>query len=163
MASSYSFDVVSDFDRQELVNALDQVRRELKTRYDLKDTKTTLDLNESSITLETASEMSLQAVHTLLQTKAAKRNLSMKIFDFGSVDATTGNRVRQDITLKKGLDQETGKKITKLIRDGFKKVQASIQGDLVRISAKSKDELQQAIQLIKEEDWPVALQFVNYR
>ncbi len=163
MASSYSFDVVSDFDRQELVNALDQVRRELKTRYDLKDTKTTLDLNESSITLETASEMSLQAVHTLLQTKAAKRNLSMKIFDFGDVDSASGSRVRQEITLKKGLDQETGKKITKLIRDTFKKVQASIQGDLVRISAKSKDELQQAIQLIKQEDWPVALQFVNYR
>jgi len=163
MASSYSFDVVSDFDRQELVNALDQVRRELKTRYDLKDTKTTLDLGESSITLETASEMSLQAVHTLLQTKAAKRNLSMKIFDFGNVDTASGSRVRQEITLKKGLDQETGKKITKLIRDTFKKVQASIQGDLVRISAKSKDELQQAIQLIKQEDWPVALQFVNYR
>lgn len=163
MASSYSFDVVSDFDRQELVNALDQVRRELKTRYDLKDTKTTLDLNEGSITLETASEMSLQAVHTLIQTKAAKRNLSMKIFDFGNIDTASGSRVRQDIALKKGLDQETGKKITKLIRDTFKKVQASIQGDLVRISAKSKDELQQAIQLIKQEDWPMALQFINYR
>ena len=163
MASSYSFDVVSDFDRQELVNALDQVRRELKTRYDLKDTKTTVELNDSSITLETASEMSLQAVHMLLQTKAAKRRLSMKIFDFGSVETATGSRVRQEITLKKGLDAETAKKISKLIRDGLKKVQASIQGDLVRISAKSKDDLQQAIQLIKQEDWPVALQFINYR
>ncbi|MEL6136156.1 MAG: YajQ family cyclic di-GMP-binding protein [Cyanobacteria bacterium J06626_23] len=163
MASSYSFDVVSDFDRQELVNALDQVRRELKTRYDLKDTKTTVELNDSSITLETASEMSLQAVHMLLQTKAAKRSLSMKIFDFGSVETATGSRVRQEITLKKGLDAETAKKISKLIRDGLKKVQASIQGDLVRISAKSKDDLQQAIQLIKQEDWPVALQFINYR
>ncbi|MEM7795474.1 MAG: DUF520 family protein, partial [Cyanobacteria bacterium P01_C01_bin.118] len=99
MASTFSFDVVSDFDRQELVNALDQVRRELKSRYDLKDTKTTLDLGETNIAIETASEMTLEAVHTLIQTKAAKRNLSMKIFDFGNIEAASGNRVRQDVEL----------------------------------------------------------------
>ena len=163
MASTYSFDVVSDFDRQELVNALDQVRRELKSRYDLKDTKTTLELGETNIAIETASEMTLEAVHTLIQTKAAKRNLSMKIFDFGNIDAASGNRVRQDVQLKKGLSQEVAKKISKMIRDNLKKVQASIQGESVRISAKSKDDLQGAIQLIKQEDWPVALQFQNYR
>ncbi|MEA5463022.1 YajQ family cyclic di-GMP-binding protein [Leptothoe sp. PORK10 BA2] len=163
MASSYSFDVVSEFDRQELVNALDQVRRELKSRYDLKDTKTILDLGEDSISIETASEMTLEAIHVLIQTKAAKRNLSLKIFDYGAIDAASGNRIRQEIALKKGLDSETAKKISKLIRDNLKKVQASIQGDAVRISAKSKDDLQSAIQLLKEEDWPVALQFENYR
>lgn len=163
MASSYSFDVVSDFDRQELVNALDQVRRELKSRYDLKDTATQVDLGETAISIETASEMTLEAVHGLIQAKAAKRNLSMKIFEFGKVDAASGNRVRQEIELKKGLSQETAKKISKLIRDNLKKVQASIQGDAVRVSAKSKDDLQSAIQLIKQEDWPVALQFQNYR
>ncbi len=163
MASSYSFDVVSDFDRQELVNAIDQVRRELTTRYDLKDTKTKIDLTENAITLETDSEFTLQAVHTILQTKSVKRNLSLKIFDYGNVDMASGNRVRQEITLKKGIDKELGKRVTKLIKDNLKKVQASIQGDAVRISAKSKDDLQSAIQLIKSEEWPIALQFNNYR
>ncbi|MEM9161862.1 MAG: YajQ family cyclic di-GMP-binding protein [Cyanobacteria bacterium P01_F01_bin.4] len=163
MASNYSFDTVSDFDRQELVNALDQVRREEKSRYDLKDTKTEIDLGEDKITIETASDMTLQAIHTVLQTKSAKRNLSLKIFEFGDIEAASGNRVRQEIQLKKGIDKESAKKITKLIRDNLKKVQASIQGDAVRISAKSKDDLQAAIQLLKEEDWPMALQFTNYR
>ncbi|MEL6381260.1 MAG: YajQ family cyclic di-GMP-binding protein [Cyanobacteria bacterium J06626_18] len=163
MASSYSFDVVSDFDRQELVNALDQTRRELTTRYDLKDTKTQIDLAENAITIETDSEFTLQAVHTILQTKSVKRNLSLKIFDYGNVDMASGNRVRQEITLKKGIDKELGKRVTKLIKDNLKKVQASIQGDAVRISAKSKDDLQSAIQLIKSEEWPIALQFNNYR
>lgn len=163
MASTYSFDIVSDFDRQELVNALDQSRREIIARYDLKDTKTTLELAENAITIETDSEFTLQSVHTVLRTKAAKRDLSLKIFDFGAVDAASGNRVRQVITLKKGIDKELAKQLTKLVRDNLKKVQASIQGDAVRISAKSKDDLQSVIQLVKAEDWPVALQFTNYR
>ncbi|MEL6350515.1 MAG: YajQ family cyclic di-GMP-binding protein [Cyanobacteria bacterium J06627_28] len=163
MASSSSFDVVSDFDRQELVNALDQARREIKSRYDLKDTKTSIDLKENSIDIETDSDMTLRAVHVLMQTKAAKRNLSMKIFDFGEIDAASGSRVRQEIKLKKGIEKEEAKKISKLIKDNFKKVQASIQGDAVRVSAKSKDDLQEAMQLIKSEDWPMALQFNNYR
>ncbi|MDA0672146.1 MAG: YajQ family cyclic di-GMP-binding protein [Cyanobacteria bacterium] len=163
MASSYSFDIVSDFDRQELVNALDQARREITTRYDLKDTKTKLDLGETTLTIETDSEFTLQTVHTVLQTKTAKRQLSLKIFDYGAVESASGNRVRQEITLQKGIDKELAKKMTKLVRDNLKKVQAAIQGDAVRISAKSKDDLQLAIQLIKGEDWPVALQFTNYR
>lgn len=163
MASSYSFDIVSDFDRQELVNALDQARREITTRYDLKDTKTKLDLGETTLTIETDSEFTLQTVHTVLQTKTAKRQLSLKIFDYGAVESASGNRVRQEITLQQGIDKELAKKMTKLIRDNLKKVQAAIQGDTVRISAKSKDDLQLAIQLIKGEDWPVALQFTNYR
>ena len=163
MASTYSFDVVSDFDRQELVNALDQARRDINSRYDLKNTNTTVELGDETITINTDSEFTLQSVHDVIQTKAAKRNLSLKIFDFGKIESASGNRVRQEITLQKGISQEIAKKITKLIRDEFKKVQASIQGDSVRISAKSKDELQDAIQLIKREDWPIALQFTNYR
>lgn len=163
MASTYSFDVVSDFDRQELVNALDQARREINNRYDLKSTNTTIDLGDETITISTDSEFTLQSVHDVMQTKAAKRNLSLKIFDFGKIESASGNRVRQEITLQKGISQDIAKKITKLIRDEFKKVQASIQGDAVRISAKSKDELQAAIQAIKQEDWPIALQFTNYR
>jgi uncharacterized protein YajQ (UPF0234 family) len=163
MADTYSFDIVSDFDRQELVNAIDQANREIQTRYDLKDTKTTVELGEDSITINTDSEFTLQAVHTIVQTKAAKRNLSLKIFDYGKVESASGNRVRQEIKLKKGINQELGKKITKIVRDEFKKVQASIQGDAVRVTAKSKDDLQAVIQRIKQEDVPVALQFTNYR
>ncbi len=163
MASSFSFDVVSEFDRQELVNAIDQTTREITARYDLKDTKTTVELGEDTITINTDSEFTLDAVHTILQTKAAKRNLSLKIFDYGKVESASGNRVRQEIKLRKGISPELGKQISKLIRDEFKKVQASIQGDAVRVSAKSKDELQAVIQRLRQEDYPVALQFTNYR
>ncbi|BAT52035.1 hypothetical protein NOS3756_09660 [Nostoc sp. NIES-3756] len=163
MASTYSFDIVSDFDRQELVNAVDQVDRELKSRYDLKDTQTTVELGEEKITIGTDSEFTLESVHNILREKAAKRNLSQKIFDFGKVESASGNRVRQEITLKKGISQDIAKQISKLIRDEFKKVQASIQGDAVRVSAKSKDDLQVIIQRLKQEDYPVALQFTNYR
>lgn len=163
MASTYSFDIVSDFDAQELVNAVDQTEREIKARYDLKDTKTTVELGKDNIVINTDSEFTLDAVHSVLQTKSAKRNLSLKIFDYGKIDSASGSRVRQEITLKRGLNAEIAKQLSKLIRDEFKKIQASIQGDLVRVSAKDKDELQQVIQRLKQEDLPVALQFINYR
>jgi uncharacterized protein YajQ (UPF0234 family) len=163
MASTFSFDIVSDFDRQELVNALDQTNREIGSRYDLKDTKTTVELAEDKITINTASEMTLDAVHDMLQSKAIKRNLSLKIFDYGTIESASGNRIRQEVTLKKGLTQEIAKQISKLIRDEFKKVQPSIQGDVVRVTAKDKDELQGVMQRLKQEDLPVALQFTNYR
>jgi cyclic-di-GMP-binding protein len=163
MAATFSFDIVSDFDRQELVNAIDQTQREIQSRYDLKNTKTTMELLDESIVVNTDSEFTLDAVHTILQTKSAKRNLPLKIFDYGKVESASGNRVRQDIKLKKGISQEIAKKISKLIRDEFKKVQASIQGDAVRVSAKSKDDLQEVMQRVKQEDLPVALQFTNYR
>jgi len=163
MASTYSFDIVSDFDRQELVNAVDQVVRDVKSRYDLKDSQTTVELGEDNITIATDSEFTLESVHTILREKAAKRSLSQKIFDFGKVESASGNRVRQEIKLQKGISQEIAKQISKLIRDEFKKVQASIQGDAVRVSAKDKDDLQTVIQRLKQEDYPVALQFTNYR
>ena len=163
MAATYSFDIVSDFDAQELVNAVDQAEREIKTRYDLKDTKTTLELNKENIVIQTNSDFTLEAVHSVLQMKTVKRNLSLKIFDYGKVESASGNRVRQEITLKRGLSSELAKQISKLIRDEFKKVQSSIQGDSVRVVAKSKDDLQDIIQRLKQEDYPVALQFTNYR
>lgn len=163
MASTYSFDIVSDFDRQELVNALDQAKREIVSRYDLKDTNTTIELGDDVIVVNTDSEFTLDAVHTIMQTKAAKRNLSLKIFDYGKVDSASGNRVRQEITLKKGISKDVAKQITKMIKDNFKKSQASIQGDAVRVSSKSKDDLQEIIQYLKQQDFPVAIQFTNYR
>jgi cyclic-di-GMP-binding protein len=108
MASSYSFDIVSDFDRQELVNTLDQTNREIGSRYDLKDTQTTVELSEDKIVINTASDMTLDAVRDMLQAKAVKRNLSLKIFDYGQVESASGNRVRQEVTLKKGIAQEHG-------------------------------------------------------
>jgi len=163
MASTHSFDIVSDFNRQELVNALDQVQREVKQRYDLKDTQTEIKLEEGSLTITTANEMALNSVRDLLLTKAAKRGLSLKIFDFQPPESAAGNRVRQVVRLKKGIDAALAKQIAKQIRDNFKKVQPSIQGDLVRVSGKDKDELQAVIQMLKQQDYPVALQFVNYR
>lgn len=163
MTSSYSFDIVSDFDRQELVNALDQARREISNRYDLKDTGTEIELNEDEIEINTDSQMTLQAVRTVLQTKAAKRNLSLKIFDFGKVESASGSRVRQVANLQRGISQDHAKKISKLIRDEFKKVQASIQGDAVRVSSKSKDDLQTVMQFIQQQEIDLPLQFTNYR
>ncbi|ABW26883.1 YajQ family cyclic di-GMP-binding protein [Acaryochloris marina] len=163
MASTCSFDIVSDFEWQELVNAIDQANREIKARYDLKDTKTEIKLDPTEITISTDSEFTLDAVHNVLQTKAVKRKLSLKIFDYGIIESASGNRVRQAIKLQKGIDTELAKKISKLIRTDYKKVQASIQGEVVRVSSKSKDDLQQVMQDLKQEDWPVALQFTNYR
>lgn len=163
MASTYSFDLVSEFDRQEVVNAIDQTTREINSRYDLKDTKTVLGLKDNLITINTASDMMLTAVRDILQAKAAKRSLSLKIFDYGQVESVSGNRVQQQIVLKQGIDQDIAKQISKQIRDKFKKVQPSIQGDILRISSKDKDDLQEVIQFLKEEEYPISLQFTNYR
>jgi uncharacterized protein YajQ (UPF0234 family) len=163
MADTYSFDVVSDFDRQELVNAVDQVRREAAQRYDLKDSKTEIELEEASLTITTASDMTLEAVNDVLRQKATKRNLSLKIFDFQPSEAVGGNRVMQVVKLRKGLSQELAKKLSKTVRDQVKKVTVAIQGDSLRVTGKNKDELQQVIQLLKQEDLEVPLQFENYR
>ena len=163
MADTYSFDVVSDFDRQELVNALDQVRREVGQRYDLKDSKTEIDLEEGSLTITTASDMTLEAVADVLRQKATKRNLSLKIFDFQPPQPVGGNRVQQLVKLRKGLSQDLAKKLSKQVRDNVKKVTVAIQGDSLRVTGKNKDDLQQVIQLLRAEDLEVPLQFENYR
>lgn len=163
MPSSYSFDVVSDFDRQEMRNAVDQAEREIQSRYDLKDSNTKIDLGADKIEIETDSEMSLNSIRDVLRNKAAKRGLSQKIFESGKVEAAGGMRVRQEVTLKHGIDKELAKQIVKQIKENAKKVQASIQGDAVRVTAKSKDELQEVIQLLRQGDYPVELQFENYR
>ena len=165
MADTFSFDVVSDFDRQELVNTVDQVRREVGQRYDLKDSGTEIELEEASLTIVTASDMTLQAVADVLRQKATKRNLSLKIFDFQDPEAVGGNKVKQLVKLRKGLSQELAKKLSKAVRDGIKKVTVAIQGESLRITGKSKDDLQTAIALLREQekDLEVPLQFENYR
>lgn len=163
MASTYSFDVVSDFDRQELVNSIDQAKRDITTRFDLKDTKTEVELEAERIVINTENEFVLGQVKDVITTKTVKRNLSLKIFDFEKVEQASGGRVRQVVKLKKGISQELGKQISKLVRDTFKTAQTQIQGDAVRVTSKSKDELQEIITLLKKQDYPVALQFTNYR
>ena len=165
MAATFSFDVVSDFDRQELVNAVDQLRREVLQRYDLKDTNTDIELEEIELIITTASDMTLQSIQDVLRQKVTKRNLSLKIFDFQASESSAGNRVKQRIFLRKGLTQELSKKLSKSVRESLKKVNVSIQGESLRITAKSKDDLQAAIAILrgKEDDLEVPLQFENYR
>jgi cyclic-di-GMP-binding protein len=163
MAALSSFDVVSKFDEQELKNALDQARREIQQRYDLKDTRTEIVLGENEITLNSASETSLEAVRDVIESKLVRRNLSLKILDYGKEEQASSGRIRQVVKLKQGIPEELAKQITKRIRDNFKKVTPQIQGDAVRVQAKNKDDLQAVIQDLKGEDFPVALQFVNYR
>jgi cyclic-di-GMP-binding protein len=163
MAALSSFDVVSKFDEQELKNALDQARREIQQRYDLKDTKTEIVLGENEITINSASETSLEAVRDVIESKLIRRNLSLKILDYGKEEQAASGRIRQVVKLKQGIPEELAKQITKRIRDSFKKVTPQIQGDAVRVQAKNKDDLQAVIQDLKGEDFPVALQFVNYR
>ena len=165
MADTYSFDVVSDFDRQELVNAVDQARRDIGQRYDLKDSNTQIELEDAALVITTASDMTLQAVEDVLRQKATKRSLSLKIFDFQTPEASGGNRVQQRVILRKGLSQELAKKLSKSVRDELKKVNVAIHGESLRVTGKSKDDSQAAITLLreKEEDFDVPLQFENYR
>lgn len=162
MADS-SFDVVSDFDQQELVNALDQVRREVATRYDFKGAKITLELGKAEITLQADDEYRAGSVKDLLQSKAVRRGLSLKIFDWGTLEPAAGGTVRQHVGLQRGLSSDQAKEISRMIRDAFPKVKPTIQGDAVRVIAKSRDELQAVIGHLKGIDYPVALQFMNYR
>jgi len=163
MAGDCSFDIVSQFDEQELVNAVDQTRREVQTRYDLKDTRTEITLNKDNVTILTDSTLSLKNVRDILETKAIRRGLSLKIFKPGKEEPAAGSKVRQVIQLQQGIAQELAKEISKYIRDNYPKVRPQIQGDAVRVTAKSRDELQAVIALLKQKDYPVALQFINYR
>ena len=163
MASLSSFDVVSDFDQQEMKNALDQALREIHTRYDLKDTRTTIEATDAQLTINSDSEYTLGQVRDLLETKLVRRGLSLKILDYQNEEPASGGRVRQLVKLRRGIPEDLAKQLTKRIRDDFKKVTPQIQGNAVRVQAKSKDELQAVIQALKAEDCPVALQFVNYR
>jgi uncharacterized protein YajQ (UPF0234 family) len=163
MASASSFDIVSDFDMQELKNALDQTEREIGTRYDLKDSKTEIEATDTQITITTNSEYTLSQVRDLLESKFVRRGLSLKILDYQTEEPASGARVRQLVKLRKGIPDDLAKKITKQIRDDFKKVTPQIQGNAVRVQAKSRDDLQAVIASLKDADYPVALQFINYR
>ena len=163
MAGDVSFDVVSDFDEQELRNALDQVRREVGQRYDFKGVTVDLTQGKDELTLVTDDEYRAAAVKDLIESKAIRRDLSLKIFDWGTVEPAGGNKVRQVIKLRRGLTEDVAKRLTKLIRDELPKVKSQIQGDAVRVSGNNKDDLQRVIARLRELDEPVPLHFQNYR
>jgi uncharacterized protein YajQ (UPF0234 family) len=163
MAGDFSFDVVSQYDRQELVNAVDQAKREITTRYDFKGTKAAVELEKDSIELLGDSEFQIKSVQDVLESKAIRRGLSLKIFEYGKPEPAGGSSYRQKVSLKAGINEDLARKITKLVRDKLPKIKSQVQGDAVRVSSKSKDDLQGAIKLLKEQDYPVPLQFINYR
>jgi cyclic-di-GMP-binding protein len=163
VAGDISFDVVSDFDEQELRNALDQVRREVQQRYDFKGAQVDLTQEKDRIVLVTDSEMRAKAIRDLVESKAVRRNLSLKIFEWGPIVPAGGNKVRQEIALQRGLPDDLARKLVKQIRDEFPKVQPRIQGDAIRVASKSRDELQKVIAMLRELDEAVPLQFENYR
>ncbi len=163
MAGDVSFDVVSEFDTMELRNALDQVRREVGQRYDFKGVAVEIEQSATELTITTDTDFRAGAVKDLIELKAVRRNLSLKIFDWGKVEPVGGNRVRQKVTLRQGLTDELAKKLSRLIRDEYPKVKSQIQGDALRVSGKNKDDLQRVITRFRELDEVVPLQFQNYR
>ena len=163
MSGEVSFDVVSEFDAQELRNALDQVRRETIQRYDFRGATVDLQQGKDELVLVTDDEFRASSVKDLIETKAVRRGLSLKVFDWGKLEPAAGGTVRQRIGLHRGLTSEQAKEIAKLVREQFPKVKPAIQGDAVRVSGKSKDELQGVINHLRGLDYAVALQFINYR
>jgi cyclic-di-GMP-binding protein len=160
-----SFDVVSVVDMPEVLNAIQQARKEVQTRFDLKDSKSQIDLNEKDkkIVVQSVDDFKLKAVIDILQQKLAKRKVPLKNFMYGPITPAAGSTVRQEITIQSGIPIEKCKEIVKTLKDSKIKVQGSIQGDLVRVSGKSRDLLQEAIQLLKSSDYGLDLQFTNYR
>jgi len=160
-----TFDVVSKIDLAEVNNAIQQALKEIQTRYDLKNSKSEVQLNEKDhkILLESADEFKLKAVTDVLEQKLIKRKVPLKGLTFGAVTPAAGSTVRQEISLQQGIPIEKAREIVKLIKESKKKVQASIQGDLVRVSGKDRDTLQEVIALLRGQDFGIDMQFTNYR
>lgn len=165
MADQNSFDVVSKVEMQEVKNAVDQTLKEIHQRFDFKGTKTTLTLNEkeSELTMVSDDEYKLKSVLDILRTKLIKRQVSVKAFNFGTVEPALGGTMRQVAKIQNGLTTEKAKEIAQAVRDSKLKVQALIQGDQLRVQSKSRDELQAVIGLLKAKDFGVDLQYINYR
>lgn len=163
MSKSNSFDIESTVDLQMVDNAVVQAHKEVVTRYDFKGTDSSVTRSDTAITLFAADDMKLRAMTDILQLRLVKAGISLKFLDYGKAEAATKGYLRQVVTIKQGISKEDAKKITQTLKDSGIKVQASIQGEVVRVTGKSRDDLQQAIAVLKEADLPVALQFTNYR
>lgn len=164
-AHENSFDVASEVNPQEVANAVQQALKETTTRYDLKDSHTIIDWNEKekALTLATQDDYKLKAVSEILQQKLFKRGVSLKALSFGTVEAAAGGTVRQTVKVQSGIPSEKAREIVRIIKDSKKKVQAAIQGEVVRVTGKDRDTLQEIIALLKSHDLGLDLQFVNYR
>ena len=159
-----TFDIVSKVDLQEVSNAVQNALKEIHTRFDLKNTKSDIQLEgKDAVVLSSADEYKLKAVNDILQGKLVKRGVPLKALTYGAVEPAAGSTVRQRITMQQGIPTEKAREIVKVIKDSKKKVQASIQGDLVRVSGKDRDTLQEIISLLKARDFGIDMQYTNYR
>jgi uncharacterized protein YajQ (UPF0234 family) len=159
-----SFDIVSKVDLQEVSNAIQQALKEVHQRYDLKDSKSSIEMDgKDALVLASADEFKLKAVNDVLQSKLVRRNVPLKAFDYGSIEPAAGSTVRQRVTMQQGIPIEKARDIVKLIKNSKKKVQAAIQGDLVRVSGKDRDTLQEIMAMVKQHDFGIDMQFTNYR
>jgi len=158
-----SFDIVSKIDLQEVSNAIQQALKEIHQRFDLKDSKSEITLDKDGITLTSSDDYKLKAVTDVLQAKLVKRGVPLKGLSYGTIEPAAGSTVRQKVTMQQGIPTEKAREIVKVIKDSKKKVQASIQGDLVRVSGKDRDTLQEIIALLKQKDFGIDMQFTNYR
>lgn len=164
MASESSFDIVSSFDRQELANAIDQVKRELGFRYDFKNSPYEINIEKENITIQAEDDYKLRSIIEILLAKIISRKLDTRILDLSSEsERAAGNTLRKKIVIVDSISSEKAKEITKLINTNFKKIKASIQGDVIRVSSGSKDILQEIMGFLKEKDLGIPLQFTNYR
>lgn len=158
-----SFDVVSSVDNQEVLNAVDQSQREMANRYDFKDSKSTVELKDENIEIMADDDMKLNAIHVILKTKLAKRGVSLKLLEFKEPEKAGGDMLRQSVIVKQGLNTDEVKRLSKLIKQKKMKVQPQIQSDQLRVTGKKRDDLQEAIQLLKTEASDLELQFTNFR
>ncbi|MBL7961298.1 YajQ family cyclic di-GMP-binding protein [bacterium] len=163
MADMHSFDIVSKINMQEMTNAIQQATKEIETRYDFKGSKSSIELGKEEITVLSDDDFKLKSVIDILQNKMIKRGIPIKALKYGKEEEATGGTVRMKIKLQQGIEQENAKKITATIKDTKMKVQASIQGDQVRVTAKSIDDLQAIMKLLKDKEFDFAMQFDNYR
>jgi uncharacterized protein YajQ (UPF0234 family) len=165
MAQDNSFDIVSKVDVQEMHNAIQQAMKEIIARFDLKDSKSSITTEEkdTKLVLASADEYKLKAVNDILQGKLVKRGVSLKALSYGAVEPAAAGSVRQKITLQQGIPGDKAKEIVRVIKDSKKKVQASIQGDTVRVSGKDRDTLQEVMGLLRQNDFGIDMQFTNYR
>lgn len=163
MAKDSSFDIVSKVNLPEVSNAVQQAQRELSQRFDFKNSKSSITLEEEKITLVSDDDFKLKNVVDILESKLVKRGISLKALDYGKPQPAAGNTLRQEVKMVQGIAQDKAKEINKVLKDSKIKVVSSIQGDEIRVSGKNKDDLQAAIVLLKKEDFGIELQFVNYR
>ena len=163
MAKDVSFDIVSKVELQEVHNAVHQAEKEIEQRFDFKNSKSSISLDGEKITLVSDDDFKLQNVRDILESKLVKRGISLKALEYGKILPAAGDTVKQEVKLVQGIDQDRAKQINKLIKDSKLKVNSSIQGDQLRVSGKSKDDLQAVIALLKQADLDIELQFTNYR